>query len=103
MALKVREELGELEGGGVILGIPRGGIVIGREISEVLGWPLRPIITKKIPVPENEELAIGALGEGGVVVWDEELCQRLGVSLKYREEILRKKEEELKRKERDFL
>jgi len=103
LAFKIQEELGkeELEKA-VILGIPRGGIIIGGVMRRILQVPFFPLITKKIPSPENEELAIGAVGEGGVVVWEEELCQRLGVNLDYRQKIVKEKIEELERKKKDF-
>jgi len=103
LAFKIQEELGkeELEKA-VILGIPRGGIIIGGAMRRILQVPFFPLITKKIPSPGNEELAIGAVGEGGVVVWEEELCQRLGVTLDYRQKIVKEKIEELERKKKDF-
>lgn len=103
LALKIKEELGEEERErAVVLGIPRGGIAIGGEIKKALGIPLRPVITKKIPAEGNEELAIGALGEGGVIVWEEEICQRLGVSQEYKQKIVKEKLRELEQKMRDF-
>lgn len=85
-----------------LLAIPRGGVVVGGEISKILKFPIDLLITKKIPAPESEELAIGAVGEGGVVIWEEGLCQRLNVPIEYKQEIVKKKVEELEKKKSDF-
>jgi predicted phosphoribosyltransferase len=86
----------------VVLAIPRGGVPIGKEISRALGFPLDCLIIKKIPAPQKEELAIGAVGEGGVIVWEEELISRLEVPVEYRQEIVRQKLNEFEKKENDF-
>jgi putative phosphoribosyl transferase len=51
----------------LVLGIPRGGIVIAYEISRILNGELSAVITKKLPHPQQEELAIGAAAEDGSV------------------------------------
>lgn len=103
LAQKLKEELSTpLLAESIVLSIPRGGVPIGGEISQSLNLPLDCLITKKIPSPGNEELAIGAVAEGGVVIWEEELCQRLGVSPSYKQEIVRKKVLELEKKQQDF-
>lgn len=103
LAQKLKEELlAQPLAEAIILAIPRGGVVIGGEISKSLKLPLNCLITKKIPAPGNEELAIGAVAEGGVVVWEEELCQRLNVPVEYKQEIVKKKVEELEKKKSDF-
>lgn len=85
-----------------LLAVPRGGVVVGNIISRMLNLPFDCLITKKIPAPENEELAIGALGEGGEVVWEEELVKRLNVPLNYEQEIVKDKTDELEKKKKDF-
>lgn len=103
LAQKLKEELPTQSlADAIILSIPRGGVVVGGEISRFFNLPLDCLITKKIPSPGNEELAIGAVAEGGVVVWEEELCQRLGVPSDYKQEIVKKKIIELEKKQQDF-
>lgn len=86
----------------LVLAIPRGGIAVGAEIARRLSLPLDCLITKKIPAPGNPELAIGAVGEGGIVVWEEELVDRLRVAADYKQEVVREKVLELEKKARDF-
>lgn len=47
-------------GNGLVLGIPRGGVVVAKIVAEKLGWPLDVLAAKKIGAPGNPELAIGA-------------------------------------------
>lgn len=84
----------------VVLGLTRGGVVVAREIAQALKIPLDILVVKKIGAPGQEELAIGAVGPEGVVVWDEELCQRLGVDEKIKKEKLKIKNEEREEAER---
>ncbi|MGB9911543.1 MAG: phosphoribosyltransferase [Microgenomates group bacterium] len=67
----------------LVLAIPRGGVIVGREIASFLNCSLDIIITKKIPAPENSELAIGAVGAVGEPVIDEELAQKVGADEEY--------------------
>lgn len=57
---------------GFILALPRGGLAIGFELSKFLRIPLSIIVSKKIPFPGNEELAIGAVSLKGFCLVDEE-------------------------------
>ena len=64
----------------IVLAIPRGGVVIGAEIAKALNCPLDTIVTKKIGAPGNPELAIGAMGPEGEIIWDDNLLSRLSLS-----------------------
>ncbi len=57
----------------IVIGIPRGGVVVALRVASMLHVPYDIVIVKKIPSPTNSELAIGAAGEGGEVYWDEEV------------------------------
>jgi predicted phosphoribosyltransferase len=67
----------------VVLGIPRGGVVIAAEIAEHLGAELDIVLSRKIGAPGNPELAIGAIAEDGRLFLDEQISARLGVSREY--------------------
>lgn len=57
----------------VALGIPRGGVIVAREVARVLNAPLEVILTHKLGAPQNPEWAIGAVSEEGAVLLDESL------------------------------
>ncbi len=82
----------------VVLGIPRGGVVVAAEIARALGAPLDVYITRKLGAPGNPELAIGAVAEDGTVVIDEESVSLLRVSEAYLEEERRRQQEEIRRR-----
>ena len=85
----------------VVLGIPRGGVVIGKEVAEVLGCALDVIVVKKLGAPSQSELAIGAVGEtNGSKYVDERIIQNLGVSIQYLGEEIERKKKEIKRREK---
>ena len=52
----------------VVLGIPRGGVVVAHEIATVLGAPLDVVVVRKLGYPGHEEAGFGALGEDDVLV-----------------------------------
>lgn len=79
---------------GIVLAIPRGGVVVGYMIAKALNLPLDVIIPRKIGAPDNPELAIGAVAEDGTAILDGNLIKYLGVSREYiKEETERQKQE----------
>ena len=64
----------------VVLGLPRGGVLVGYEVALGLGAPLDAIVVRKLGLPEQPELAMGAVGEGGVRVLNPEVVRSSGVS-----------------------
>jgi predicted phosphoribosyltransferase len=63
----------------VVLALPRGGVPVAYEVARVLGAPLDVFTVRKLGVPGNPELAMGAIATGGVVVLDQRLIQLLGI------------------------
>ena len=51
----------------LVLGIPRGGVVVADEVASALGAPLDVVVVRKLGYPGHEEAAFGAVGEGGVL------------------------------------
>jgi len=91
---KLALALKDFKGNGIVLAIPRGGVVVGYVIAEKLGLTLDVIIPRKIGAPNNPELAIGAVAEDGTTILDNNLISYLGVSPKYiKEETERQKQE----------
>lgn len=64
----------------VVLGLPRGGVPVARVVSEALNAPLDVIVVRKVGVPWQPELAMGAVGEDGVEVRNRELIDQVNVS-----------------------
>ena len=79
-------KLGEALGarpGALILGIPRGGVIVAREVAEATGGDLDVIVPRKLGAPANPELGIGAVAADGTTVLDQRLVDALGVSDDY--------------------
>ncbi|HYG34669.1 MAG TPA: phosphoribosyltransferase family protein [Clostridia bacterium] len=55
----------------IVLGLPRGGVVVAAEVARILGLPLDVLIVRKVGHPLHREFAVGAMAEGGIVVLDE--------------------------------
>jgi predicted phosphoribosyltransferase len=81
----------------IVLALPRGGVPVAYEVAKALGSPLGVFVVRKIGVPGHEELAMGAIASGGVLLLDEDLIQRLGLG---REELERRIAAELRELER---
>ncbi|HEY9870905.1 MAG TPA: phosphoribosyltransferase family protein [Candidatus Obscuribacterales bacterium] len=55
----------------VVIGLPRGGVPVAKEIAIALQCPLDVLVSKKLPSPENPEFAVGAVSSDGIVVVDD--------------------------------
>jgi len=64
----------------IVLALPRGGVVVAFEIARELHAPLDVIVARKVGAPGREELGIGAVAPGGVLVLDEQLAAWLGIT-----------------------
>jgi putative phosphoribosyl transferase len=83
---------------GIVLAIPRGGVVVGSVIAKSLNLPLDVIIPRKIGAPGNPELAIGAVAEDGTAILDNHLIKYLGVDLEYVKEETKGQKKEIERR-----
>ena len=61
----------------VVAALPRGGVAVGQEVATSLGVPLSVLVTRKIGHPEEPELGLGAIAEGGEPVFDTEMLDRV--------------------------
>ena len=84
----------------LVLALPRGGVPVAFEVARALGAPLDVFLVRKLGVPGHEELAMGAIATGGVRVLNEEVTSRIPISSSAIEEVARREEQELKRRER---
>ncbi|RKR12790.1 phosphoribosyltransferase [Arthrobacter oryzae] len=64
----------------VVLGLPRGGVPVAFEVAAALDAPLDVIVVRKLGLPYQPELAMGAIGEGGAKVLDEQVLAHARVS-----------------------
>lgn len=95
---RLAEALKEHAGAGtVVLGIPRGGVVVGEVLSRTLGVALDVVVPRKVRAPGNPELGLGAVAPG-VRVLDPWLIERLGVSEDYLEREIAAQEAETVRR-----
>jgi putative phosphoribosyl transferase len=81
----------------IVLALPRGGVPVGSEVAKALGAPLGVFVVRKLGVPGHEELAMGAIASGGVILLDEGLVRRLGLG---QEELARTVQTELRELQR---
>jgi len=82
----------------LILGLVRGGIVIGRALAEALHLPLYPYVVRKLGHPFHREFGLGAIAEGGETYLDEAMMKLQGVSWDEMEPIIEEELGELKRR-----
>lgn len=65
--------------GSVVMGLPRGGVPVAFEVAGELKTPLDVVLVRKLGAPQQPELAVGAVGEGGVIALNAEVRDRLGI------------------------
>jgi putative phosphoribosyl transferase len=86
----------------VVLGSPGGGVPVAAEVAQALGAPLDVIIVRKLGVPSQPELAVGAVGEDGALVVNERVARRVHLSEAQFAEMERRGREEVQRRARWF-
>ncbi|HTO89115.1 MAG TPA: phosphoribosyltransferase family protein [Thermoanaerobaculia bacterium] len=86
----------------IVLALPRGGVPVGYEVARALDVPLDVFLVRKLGVPGQPELAMGAIASGGVRVLDAELARRCGVTRAEIDEVQARELEELLRRERAY-
>jgi putative phosphoribosyl transferase len=65
--------------GPVVLGLPRGGVTVAAEVAAALNGQLDVLVARKLAHPDQPELALGALAEGGSPVWDNAMLRTAGL------------------------
>jgi putative phosphoribosyl transferase len=82
----------------VVLALPRGGVPVGYEVAKALGAPLGLFLVRKVGVPGHEELAMGAIATGGLLVLDPHVVRALGIDQAALESAVAAEERELERR-----
>lgn len=83
----------------LVLALPRGGVVVGREVSDRLDAPLDVLVVRKLGFPGQTELAMGAIASGGVRVLNDALLEQTGVSRALVDDVVARERVELERRE----
>jgi putative phosphoribosyl transferase len=86
----------------LVLGIPRGGVPVAFEVATALNAPLDICLVRKLGVPGNQELAMGAIAAGGFQVLNEELLDWLRISGHTIAEVAEREFQELQRHDRIY-
>lgn len=100
LAEHVREKMEAAEG--VVLALPRGGVPVALEVARAIGAPLDVFIVRKLGVPSQPELAMGAIASGGVKVLNESVLADLDISEKEIAAVADREAAELTRRERSY-
>jgi putative phosphoribosyl transferase len=82
-----------------VLGLPRGGVPVAYEIARTLGVELDVFLVRKLGVPEQPELAMGAIASGGIRYLNHRIIESCHVSNAALEAVIRKEQQELERRE----
>lgn len=83
----------------LVMGLPRGGIVVAAEVARSLGLPLASWAVRKLAHPQAPELALGAIAPGGVLIWDESTARAYGLDAHLRGRIVAEQSRELERRQ----
>ena len=82
----------------VIIGLPRGGVPVAREVADALRAPLDVIVVRKLGVPGHEEFAFGALSEDNVLVIDHNTVAEVGMTQMHIDAVVAEQRKELDRR-----
>jgi putative phosphoribosyl transferase len=84
----------------IVLALPRGGVPVAYEVALALNVPLDIFIVRKLGLPGQEELAIGAIASGGIRVLNEDLIHMLNIPEEVIEKVAERELQELQRREK---
>lgn len=86
----------------VVLALPRGGVPVGFEVARSLGAALDVFVVRKLGLPNQPELAMGAIASGGVRVLNQDVLESVAVSQSAIHAVTRTEQLELERREREY-
>jgi len=86
----------------IVLGLPRGGVPVAHEVAARLGAPLDVFLVRKLGVPGHQELAMGAIAEGGIRVLSRDVIEALGVPHAVIEQVAVRERLELERRDVEY-
>ncbi|VVE20517.1 phosphoribosyltransferase [Pandoraea terrigena] len=83
----------------IVLALPRGGVPVGYEVAQALAVELDVLVVRKLGVPHNPELAMGAIASGGALYLDEQMIRLAGITQAQIVDVLGDERRELARRE----
>jgi len=86
----------------VVLALPRGGVPVGYEVASALGLPLDVLVVRKLGMPSQPELAMGAVASGGAVVLNDDVVRYLPRGSDAVEQVMARELQELARREESY-
>ncbi|MGB7905707.1 MAG: phosphoribosyltransferase family protein, partial [Steroidobacteraceae bacterium] len=86
----------------IVLALPRGGVPVGYEVATALGLPLDVLVVRKLGLPSQPELAMGAVASGGAVVLNEDVLRYLPAGSNAVEQVKARELQELARREKSY-
>jgi putative phosphoribosyl transferase len=86
----------------IVLGLPRGGVPVAAEVARALRAPLDVLVVRKLGCPWQPELAVGAIGEGGIRIVEDRVVAEVGLDVEELERLAAREERELARRLRRF-
>ena len=86
----------------LLLALPRGGVPVGYEVAKVLNVPLDVFLVRKLGVPGHEELAMGAIASGGVIVLNDDVVHALRIPQSLIDRVAQREQQELERREKAY-
>ncbi|MGD1088441.1 MAG: phosphoribosyltransferase [Verrucomicrobiota bacterium] len=85
-----------------VIALPRGGVPVGYQVAQALNAPLDVFVVRKLGVPGQKELAMGAIASGGGRILNGDVIKTLGISDAAINEVVTREERELERCERAY-
>ncbi len=86
----------------IILALPRGGVPVAYELAKILSLPMDVFIVRKLGVPDHEELAMGAVASGGVIVFNDRIIRDLAISQLDINRVIESEKKEIERREEKY-
>jgi len=86
----------------LVLALPRGGVPVAYEVARALDVPLDVFLVRKLGVPGREELAMGAIASGGVLLTNEDVVRGLRIGPEVIRQAVEREQAELERREREY-
>jgi putative phosphoribosyl transferase len=86
----------------IVLALPRGGVPVAREVASSLGAPLDLMLVRKLGVPGQRELAMGAIASGGIRVMNEDIVRFIGITPREIDQVEAEERKELQRREQAY-